>query len=129
MNACGRGIMRGARGAQFPGSRITMGAPTHCVGHRKSPTMSQVLSSIQYICFVKTSGSNMGARNLLIDPGAIYPRYVPGMGRKIEVQETVHKDFYFCQAIFAPPSEWRPWHVPCLPYPRYATGIESIAGI
>jgi len=30
--------------------------------------MSQVLSSIQYICFGKTSGSNIGAPNLLIIP-------------------------------------------------------------
>jgi len=41
------------RGAQFPGLRITMGAA-------KSPTMSQALPSIDYICFRKTSGSNMG---------------------------------------------------------------------
>jgi len=37
-------------GAQFP-------------GRRKVPTMSQVLSSIQYICFRKTLGSNMGTPN------------------------------------------------------------------
>jgi len=30
-------------------------------GWRKIPTMSQVLSSIQYICFWKTSVSNMRA--------------------------------------------------------------------
>ena len=29
--------------------------------------------------------------------------------------------FNFFQAIFAPPSKWRPWHVLCLPYPIYAT--------
>jgi len=38
---------------------------------RKVPTMSQVLSSTQYICFWKTSGSNMWASNLLLAPGAI----------------------------------------------------------
>ena len=43
------------------------------------------------------------------------------MVRKIEVQETVKKAFNFLQAIFAPPPKWRPWHGPCLPYPRYAT--------
>ena len=32
--------------------------------------MSQVLSAIQYIFFRKTSGSNMGARNLLLAPWA-----------------------------------------------------------
>jgi len=33
--------------------------------------MSQVLSAIQYVWFRKTSGSNMGATNLLLVPGAI----------------------------------------------------------
>jgi len=51
-------------GAQFPGRRITMGA------RRKVLTMSQVLSSIQHICFVKTWNSNTGTPNLLA-PGAI----------------------------------------------------------
>jgi len=32
---------------------------------------SQLLSSIQWICFRKTSGSNIGASNLLLVPGAI----------------------------------------------------------
>jgi len=40
--------------------------------------MLQALSSIQYICFRKTSGSNMGAPNLLLAPDAIEPRYDPG---------------------------------------------------
>jgi len=39
--------------------------------------MLQVLSSIQYICFRKTSVLNIGAPNLLLGPGAIYPRYAP----------------------------------------------------
>jgi len=66
-----RGVTREAKGAQFPGFRVTMWAPNHCGGRLKVPTMSQVLSSIQYICFRKTSGSNMGAPNLLLDPRAI----------------------------------------------------------
>jgi len=40
-------------------------APSHCWGAKKS-TISQVLSSIQYICFRKTSVSNMRAPNLLL---------------------------------------------------------------
>ena len=50
----------GAREAQLPGRRVTMEAPNHCGGAewlRESqivPTMSQVLSSIQYICFRMT---------------------------------------------------------------------------
>jgi len=51
-----RGVTRGSRGGQFPGRRITTGA-------QKFPTMSQVLSSIQYICFLKTSNSNMAVPN------------------------------------------------------------------
>jgi len=36
------------------------GKRTQCRGRRKVPTMSQVLSSIKYICSRKTSGSHMG---------------------------------------------------------------------
>jgi len=50
-------------GAQFTGRRITMRAP-------KSPD-NVTRTSVQYICFRKTSGSNIGAPNLLLAPGAI----------------------------------------------------------
>jgi len=40
-------------------------------------TMSQILSSIQYICFRQVSGSKMVAPNLLLAPGAFKPRYTP----------------------------------------------------
>jgi len=43
------------------------------------------------------------------------------MGRKIEVKEIVNKDFNFTEQFLRPPLKWRPWHVPCLPYPRYVT--------
>jgi len=33
---------------------------------------------------------------------------VPGIGHKIEVQENIHKDFHFCQAIFALPVKVTP---------------------
>jgi len=62
----------GARGAQSPGRRIPMGAPNYCdgrgmtAGRRKVPTMSQVLSSIKYFCFRKTSGSNMGRQTCFL---------------------------------------------------------------
>jgi len=63
------GAYRGwARGSQFPGRRITMGALNHCGRHRKVSAMSQVLSSVQYICFRKTSGTNMEAQNLFLAP-------------------------------------------------------------
>ena len=73
-----RGVTRVERGAQFPGRRITRGKGGHnSRGRWKAPTMLQVLSSVQYICFRKTSGSNMGAPNLLLAPGTIWPRYAP----------------------------------------------------
>jgi len=55
-----RGVKRGAKGEQFPGRRITMGAPSNCGGRSLVPTISQVVPSIQFICFRNTSGSNMG---------------------------------------------------------------------
>jgi len=64
-----RGVTRGERGAQFPGRRITMGAPNHCEGRRKVLAMSQVFSSIQYICSRRTSGSNMWGAKLASCPG------------------------------------------------------------
>jgi len=62
-------VTGGSRVAQFPGRRITTGASNDCGGRRKAPTMSQVLSSIQYICFGRTSGSNMGGAKLASCPG------------------------------------------------------------
>jgi len=53
----------GGQGAQFPGRRITMKAP-------KSPN-NVTSTSVQYICFRKTSDSNMRVPNLLLAPGAI----------------------------------------------------------
>ena len=62
-----RGITRGARGAQFHGHPVTMGAPNDYRVVEKS----QALSSIHYIYFQKISGSNVGAPNLLLAPVAI----------------------------------------------------------
>jgi len=59
-----RGVTRGAKGAQFPGRQITMGALNHCGGGRKVP-----ITCFKCICFRKTSGSNMGAPNLLLSLG------------------------------------------------------------
>jgi len=51
-------------------------APNHW-GCRIVLTMSQVLSSIQYIYSKKILGSNMWAPYLSLSPAAIYPRYAP----------------------------------------------------
>jgi len=58
-----RGRNDGGQGAWFPGRQITMSTP-------KSLT-NITRTSVQYICFRKTSGSNTGAPNLLLAPGAI----------------------------------------------------------
>jgi len=50
-------------------------ASNHCGGRRKVPTMSQVLSPIQYIRIRKTSGSNTGGATLGSCPGNHLPRY------------------------------------------------------
>jgi len=62
------------QGAQFP-RRRTMKAPNDC-GAPKSPN-NVTRTSVQYICFRKTSGSNIGAPNLLLAPGAISFRCAP----------------------------------------------------
>ena len=57
-----------ARRAQFRGRRITTGVP-------KSPNnVTSTFNTAHF--FRKTSGSDMGAPNLLLAPGAIWPRYV-----------------------------------------------------
>jgi len=46
------------------------------------------------------------------------------MGRKIEAEETVSHKFLYLPSNFAPRSNWRSWHEPCLPYPRYITAVQ-----
>ena len=54
----------GGQGPQLPGRQITMRAPNDC-GVPKSPKNVE-RTSVQYICFRKTSGSNTVAPNLLL---------------------------------------------------------------
>ena len=72
------GTWRGGEGSTIPRAAIHYGGVESLRGRRKVPTLSQVLSSIQYICFRKTLGLNMGAPNLCLAPCAIYPRNAPG---------------------------------------------------
>ena len=75
-----QGRNKGGKGDAIPRGRVTMGRQVTAGGaewlrgSQKVPTMSQVHSSIQYICLRKTSVSNMGAPNLLLAPGAIQAR-------------------------------------------------------
>jgi len=65
-----QGCNEGARGRNYPDAESLWVAEI-LRGRQRIPTMSHVLSSIQYICLRKTSGSKMGAPNLHLDPGAI----------------------------------------------------------
>jgi len=60
-----------AQGRTAGGKGGTMSEEPNHWGRRKVPTMSQVLSPIQYIYSQKTLASNTGALNLFLDPGAI----------------------------------------------------------
>jgi len=66
-----QGRNNGGQEGTIPWASNHYGGAESVRGPQKVPKMSQVLSSIQYICFRKTSGSNMGAPNLLLAPGAI----------------------------------------------------------
>jgi len=57
-----QGRNEGGKGGTIPR------APNHCGGRRKVLKLPQVFSSIQYICFRKTSVSNMGRQT----------RFLPG---------------------------------------------------
>ena len=61
MQGLNEGVTIPRRPNHYGGTDSLRGAPN-------VPTMSQVLSSIQYICFRKTSGSNMGTPKLLLAP-------------------------------------------------------------
>jgi len=67
---CSQGRKDGEEGGTIPrapdhygGAESLRGTPNVCWGRRKVPTISQLFASFQYICFRKTSGSNMGAPN------------------------------------------------------------------
>jgi len=62
----------------YGGAETLRGASNDLAGCRKVPTMSQIHSSIQYICFRTSSGSNMRAPNLLRALGPIQPCHAPG---------------------------------------------------
>jgi len=73
-----RGRNEGGKGGTIPqapshyeGVESLRGAPNDCGGRRKVPTISQVLSSLQYICFRKISVSNTVAPDLLLALGVI----------------------------------------------------------
>jgi len=65
-----RGVTKG-QGDAISGHRISGGAEW-LRWPQKIPTMSHVHYSIQYIGFRKTSGSKLGALNLLLGTGTIY---------------------------------------------------------
>jgi len=67
-----RGVTKGGTIPRAPnnygGAESLRGSQNYCGGGRKAPTMSQVLSSVQCICFRKTSGSTVGGAKLAYWP-------------------------------------------------------------
>ena len=87
-SAVSKGITRGDRryislGAEslWGDAKWLRGATSGCKGRRKVPTMSQILSSIQCICFRKTSGSDMGGIRFASCPGRYLTSLRPGSVR------------------------------------------------
>jgi len=84
------------KGAQFHGRRITLGTLKYSKGCRmivgapKSPNNVTSTFSKTVHLLPKDSGSNMGAPNLLLAPGAIYPRYAPINQEISSVKKLVH---------------------------------------
>ena len=72
-----QGRNEGARGTisrtqnHYGGGESLREAPNECWSAEKSQQCHKYFSSMQYICFQKTSGSSIGAPNLLLTPGAI----------------------------------------------------------
>jgi len=66
-----RDVTRRGKKGTIPWAPNHVGSLNDCIGSRKLPTISQVLSSITYNCFRKSSGSNIWAPNLRLPPGAI----------------------------------------------------------
>ena len=126
--------MGGAKLISCPGSHLTSSRPCMACVRSCSVTMSdrRVISQCHMFCH-NAWWCWRDTPDLLhislIGKELCWGSFVVcvGMGRKIEVQETVKKAFNFLQAIFAPPSKWRPWHVSCLPFPRYPTAYWSLS--
>jgi len=91
-------------------------APNYCGHAQKVPTISQVLPSIEYICFRKTSGgSNTGVAKLASCPGrhltSLHPCshnfYFTNCTRKSEHQRTSLNWHCTKQQLFYSLTRWR----------------------
>jgi len=90
-----RGVKRGKGGAiprapNHSGGTEILRERQMIVGAPKSPNNVTSISSIQYICFRKNSGSNMGALNLLLAPGTIYPRFARINQEISSIEKLIH---------------------------------------
>ena len=73
-------IWRCNEGAQFPGRRITMGAPNHCGGRRRAPKSPDNVTCTFFNAvhlLPKDLRFERGAPNLLLALGPIKTRYAP----------------------------------------------------
>jgi len=65
-NEGGKGSAIPREPSHYGGAKSLREARNGCGGLRKVPTMSQVLSSIQYICFLKSSALNTGRQTCFL---------------------------------------------------------------
>jgi len=100
-----------------------MGAPNHCGGRRNLPKMSHSLSSIQRICSRKTLGSNMGVANLLLAPGAIYPRYAPATDVRFFKPAAAAEAFCNCFKFTFVADNFK--HLACPQWPGFVAGSAT----
>jgi len=78
------------RGEKFHWRRITLSVPNDCGGAKKSQQCHNHFLQCSTFCFRKTSGYNMGAPNLLLAPGPIYPLYAPVIQETSFVKKLIH---------------------------------------
>ena len=119
--------MRGAREHNSPGAESPWGR--RLTGWSAEKTQHCHKHFLQYRTFAseRPQVETWGRQTCLLSRRHLtLLLYVPGMGRKMRFKKLYMKILIFAKQFLRPPSKWRPWHVPCLPYPRYASGNISL---
>ena len=83
----------------YGGAKSLWEAPDARGGLRRVPTMSQVLSSIQYICFRKSSGSNMGHQTYFL-PRAPSNLVTPLVLAPSKISSSCRSDYLYENSYF-----------------------------
>jgi len=117
----GRGVMKGARGAEFPGRRITVW------GAEKAQQCHKYFLQCSTFASERPQVRTWGRQTCLLSRGHHLTLLRPWHGAQNRGSRNYHtqKDFNFAKQFLRPPWNWRPWYVPCLPYRRYATACKN----